>query len=325
MRNERECFPNRTICFDVHPVGRAGRVRRNRRHRGRRFRTPLDPNQLPHAEWRILAPVHGERRRVLRKNTASTPNCCSVCTPRVSPCSPAATDRWPTIRWRQALIASSRDGSMRMIGGALNKGTFALMASPGPDERRGRSWNAVWHQSDRRRAVQLFGRVACRVRSDFTRRAVDSGRYRRRGRARGPGGRTRRRHAVDRADILHTRRRGFTKLGPTTDFDNIFASKVYLLSNNEIAEHPELPEQLIKAHAEGGQGGSTRTGSSPLTPTWFTTPKPVAPTSNAFTTATKNPACGNGIPYVRAGAVESVLAQPTAKPTRSWRHSTSRQ
>ena len=43
---------------------------------------------------------------------------------------------------------------------------------------------------------------------------------------------------------------GFNTLANIADYDDIFASTIYLMKRNIIAQNPKLPELLIKAHAE---------------------------------------------------------------------------
>jgi ABC-type nitrate/sulfonate/bicarbonate transport system substrate-binding protein len=43
---------------------------------------------------------------------------------------------------------------------------------------------------------------------------------------------------------------GFNTLANIADYDDIFASTIYLMKRNSIAANPKLPELLIKAHAE---------------------------------------------------------------------------
>src|SRR5262249_46759900 len=43
---------------------------------------------------------------------------------------------------------------------------------------------------------------------------------------------------------------GYNTLANIADYDDIFASTIYLMKRNSIAANPKLPELLIKAHAE---------------------------------------------------------------------------
>lgn len=151
----------------------------------------------------------------------------------------------------QALIAASRDGSFRLIGSALNKGTFALMASP--------EIASVNDLVGRRFGISQIGdapynySVALLSKFDVTSRDIEWTPV-------GTG-------AAGRAAALLAGRvdatlltaptyfsleeEGFTKLADMTEFDDIYASSAYLVTSDEVASNPELAEQLIKAHAEG--------------------------------------------------------------------------
>ena len=43
---------------------------------------------------------------------------------------------------------------------------------------------------------------------------------------------------------------GFTNLANLADFDDVYASNVYLFKKTTVAANPKLPELIIKAHAE---------------------------------------------------------------------------
>ena len=43
---------------------------------------------------------------------------------------------------------------------------------------------------------------------------------------------------------------GFTNLANLADFDDVYASTVYLFTKAAVEKDPKLPEQIIKAHAE---------------------------------------------------------------------------
>jgi ABC-type nitrate/sulfonate/bicarbonate transport system substrate-binding protein len=151
----------------------------------------------------------------------------------------------------QALIASSRDGSLRMIGGALNKGTFALMASPEltrVEDVRGRRYgisqigDAPYNYS-----VALLAQFGLTSR-DVQWTPVGTGAA---GRAAALVAGRVDATLLTAPTYFQLEEQGFTKLADLAEFDDIYASTVYLLAARELEEHPELAEQLIKAHAEG--------------------------------------------------------------------------
>ncbi len=208
----------------------------------------------------------------------------------------------------QALIASSRDGSMRMIGGALNKGTFALMASPDltsvEDVRGMRYGISQIGDAPYNYSVALLAEFGLTSR-DVQWTPVGTGAA---GRAAALAGGRVDATLLTAPTYFTLEEEGFTKLADLTDFDNIFASKVYLLSNNEIAEHPELPEQLIKAHAEGVKR-FYEDREFAIDAYLVYDPKASRADIERIYDSYYESSMWERIPYVRAGAVESVLAQ----------------
>jgi ABC-type nitrate/sulfonate/bicarbonate transport system substrate-binding protein len=151
----------------------------------------------------------------------------------------------------QALIAASRAGSLRMVGSGLNKGTFALMASPeltSVEDVRGKRYaistigDAPYNYSVA--LLSKFGLTA----DDVQWTPVGTGAA---GRAAALVGGRVDATLLTAPSYFTIEDQGFTKLADLTEFDDIYASKVYLVSNDELEEHPELAEQLIKAHSEG--------------------------------------------------------------------------
>ena len=150
----------------------------------------------------------------------------------------------------QALIASSRAGTLRMIGSSRNKGTFALMASSDLqtiEDLRGKRYgisqigDAPYNYS-----VALLSQFGLTSR-DVRWTPVGTGAA---GRAAAlAGGRVDATLLTEPA-YFALEEQGFTKLANMAEFDNIFASTVYLVANSELSDHPELAEQLIQAHAE---------------------------------------------------------------------------
>jgi len=153
----------------------------------------------------------------------------------------------------QALLASSLDGSLVMVGSSLNRGLFALMGVPGISavgDLRGRNIGVSQvGDAPYNYTVALLGKFGLTA-SDVRWIPV------------GPG-------ATSRATALAAGRidatlltapafftleeEGFTKVADMTAHDDIYASTVYLLSRATLDSAPDLPEQLIRAHAEGIQ------------------------------------------------------------------------
>jgi ABC-type nitrate/sulfonate/bicarbonate transport system substrate-binding protein len=208
----------------------------------------------------------------------------------------------------QALIASSRDGSMRMIGSALNKGTFALMASSAltsvADVRGKRYGISQIGDAPYNYSVALLSQFGLTA-QDVQWTPVGTGAA---GRAAAlVGGR------VD-ATLLTAptyfalEEQGFSKLADLSEFDNIYASKTYLLSNRAIMEHPELPELLLKAHAEGIKRFYEDKGFAVDAYMAYDTEATRADVERIYDNYYQSN-MWERIPYVLTGAVDSILEQ----------------
>lgn len=150
----------------------------------------------------------------------------------------------------QALQASARDDSLVSMGSILNKGPFSLLAA--------KSISSVNDLKGKRLAVSQLGDAPYNysvallrkfglkptdvqwvpVGTDATARATAL--------------------AAGRADAtlltapqyFRVEEQGFRNLANLSDFDDVYASNVYLFRKTTIAANPELPERIIKAHAE---------------------------------------------------------------------------
>jgi len=150
----------------------------------------------------------------------------------------------------QAMIASSKDGSLVMLGAPYKKSLFALMALKNfgnirelKGKRIGVSQigDAPYNYS-----IGLLGKAGIGARdvewiplgSDVNARgaALVSGR-------------------VDATMMtapayFKLEKEGFKSLGNISDHDDIYAPSVYLFRKATVATNPKLPELLMKAHAE---------------------------------------------------------------------------
>ena len=150
----------------------------------------------------------------------------------------------------QALQASSRDGSLVSMGSVLNKGPFSLMAAKGIA--------SVKDLKGKRLAVSQVGdapynySVALLRKFGLTARDVQWV-------AVGPDATARATALVaGRADAalltapqyFRVEEQGFKNLANMSDFDDVYASNVYLFRKATVATNPKLPELIIKAHAE---------------------------------------------------------------------------
>jgi len=151
----------------------------------------------------------------------------------------------------QALQASSRDpNSLVMMGSTLNKGAFALMASKGinnPKELKGKRL-AVSQIGDApyNYTLALLGKFGLNARdvqwipvgTDATARAVAL--------------------TSGRADAtlltapvyFKLEEQGFKSIANMGDYNDIYASTVYLFTRKTVAANPKLPEMIIRAQTE---------------------------------------------------------------------------
>src|SRR5262245_25241281 len=151
----------------------------------------------------------------------------------------------------QALQASSRDpGALIAVGSSLNKGLFALMAA--------KSIGSAKDLKGKRLAVSQVGdapynytlallakfKLGARdvqwitVGTDATARAVAL--------TTGKADAT----LLTAPQYFKMEEQGYKSLANLADYNDIYASTVYLLTKKAIAANPKLPEVLIKAHAE---------------------------------------------------------------------------
>jgi ABC-type nitrate/sulfonate/bicarbonate transport system substrate-binding protein len=150
----------------------------------------------------------------------------------------------------QALQASSRDGSLVSMGSMLNKGPFSLMAA--------RGINSIKDLKGKRLAVSQLGdapynyTVALLGKFGIGPKDVQWIPV-------GPDATARSTALVGgRADAtlltapqyFRVEEQGFKNLANLADYDDVYASNVYLFTKATVAKNPRLPELIIKAHAE---------------------------------------------------------------------------
>ena len=149
----------------------------------------------------------------------------------------------------QGMVASTRDASFALMGSSSNKGLFALIAQQGishPKELAGKRI-AVGQIGDApyNYTVALLGTYGLGNR-DVTWVPVGT-------------------DVTGRASALQTNRAdatlltapnffrleeaGYANLANLADSD-VFAATTYMFSKQAVADNPQLPEQIIKAHAE---------------------------------------------------------------------------
>ncbi len=150
----------------------------------------------------------------------------------------------------QALQAASRDGSLVMMGSSLNKGLFALMV--GKDIHSGKELKgkrfAVSQIGDApyNYAIALLAKFGLNSRDvQWIPIGTDAS-----GRAAAL--------TTGRADAtlltapqyFRVEQAGYKSVANLADYNDVFASTVYLFKKSTVAANPRLAESLIKAHAE---------------------------------------------------------------------------
>ena len=150
----------------------------------------------------------------------------------------------------QAMIASSRDGSLVILGSPYRKSLFALMAAKSvarvPDLKGKRMGVSQIGDAPYNYAVALLGKFGLTPRdvqwvpigTDVNGRAaaLTSGR-------------------VDATMLtapvyFRLEEQGYKSLANTSDYDDIYAPTVYLFKKATVRANPKLPELLIQAHTE---------------------------------------------------------------------------
>jgi len=150
----------------------------------------------------------------------------------------------------QAMQASSKDGSLVMVGSPFKKSLFALMANKSiqalKDLRGKRIGVSAIGDAPQIYTIGLLAKAGLKQRDvQWVPLGSDVG-----GRAAALAG--------DRVDAtmltapvyFKLEQEGFKNLGNISDYDDIYAPSVYLMSKAAVKANPRLPELMIKAHAE---------------------------------------------------------------------------
>jgi ABC-type nitrate/sulfonate/bicarbonate transport system substrate-binding protein len=150
----------------------------------------------------------------------------------------------------QAMQAASKDGSLVMVGSPFKKSLFALMAN--------KNIRSMKDLSNKRVGVTTIGdaphqyTIGLIARAGLKQRDVQWVPL---------GGDVSSRAAAllgNRVDAtmltapvyFKFEQDGYNNLGNISDYDDIYAPSVYLMSKAAIKANPQLPELIIKAHAE---------------------------------------------------------------------------
>ena len=150
----------------------------------------------------------------------------------------------------QALQASARDASLVLMGSSLNKGMFSLMAS--------KNFTSVPQLKGKRFAVSQVGdapynyTLALLKKFSLTARDVEWIPVGTDATARATALVSGRADAtlLTAPQYFRVEEKGFTNLANLADYDDVYASTVYLFTKAAVAADPKLPEQIIRAHAE---------------------------------------------------------------------------
>jgi ABC-type nitrate/sulfonate/bicarbonate transport system substrate-binding protein len=207
----------------------------------------------------------------------------------------------------QGMLASTRDGSFVMLGSSLNKGLFSLIAR--------KDMNNVKEVKGKRIAVSQVGdapynyTVALLAKNGIGVRDVQwvpvgtdvNGRA-----AALTSGRADA-TLLTAPNYFRLEEQGYKNLANLADHDDIFASTTYLFRKSILQTNPKLPELLIKAHAEAIKRFYDDEAFAIQAYIAFDK-QPEADLKRIYETYKRL----NGferVPYVLAGAIQSVIAQ----------------
>ncbi|PWU06321.1 MAG: hypothetical protein C5B51_12595 [Terriglobia bacterium] len=207
----------------------------------------------------------------------------------------------------QALQASSKDGSLVMVGSSLNKGLFALMVAKGI--------NSAKELKDKRFAVSQIGdapynyAIALLGKFGLSSRDVQwvpvgtdaTGRA-----AALMGGRAEA-TLLTAPQYFKVEEAGYKSVANMADYNDVFASTVYLFKKSSVAANPKLAENLIKAHAEAIKRFYDDKAFAVKAYLAYDKQDP-ADVERIYDLQVKSAALER-IPYVLAGAVKSILNQ----------------
>jgi ABC-type nitrate/sulfonate/bicarbonate transport system substrate-binding protein len=150
----------------------------------------------------------------------------------------------------QALQAGSRDASLVMMGSSCNKGMFSLMAA--------KEFSSMSQLKGKRFAVSQVGdapynyTLALLRKAGLTARDVEWLPVGTDATARATALVSGRADAtlLTAPQYFRVEEQGFKNLANLADYDDVYASTVYLFTKAKVVANPKLPELLIKAHAE---------------------------------------------------------------------------
>jgi ABC-type nitrate/sulfonate/bicarbonate transport system substrate-binding protein len=207
----------------------------------------------------------------------------------------------------QALQASSRDGSLIMVGSPLNKALFALMVGKGIQsgkELKGKRF-AVSQIGDApyNYAIALLAKFGLNSRDvEWLPVGTDAS-----GRAAALTGGRADATLLTAPQYFKVEAAGFKSLANLSDYNDVYASKVYLFKKSAVTANPKLPEAIIKAQAEAIKRFYDDKPFAVKTYLTYDKQDP-ADIDRIYDLEVKGQAFDR-IPYVLAGAVKSILNQ----------------
>ncbi len=150
----------------------------------------------------------------------------------------------------QALQAASKDGSLVMMGSSLNKGAFALMAAKniakGSDLKGKRFAVSQIGDAPYNYAIALLAHFGLNSRDvQWIPVGTDAS-----GRAAALIGGRADATLLTAPQYFKVEEAGYKVLANMADYNDVYASTVYLFKKATLASHPKLAEDLIKAHTE---------------------------------------------------------------------------
>jgi ABC-type nitrate/sulfonate/bicarbonate transport system substrate-binding protein len=207
----------------------------------------------------------------------------------------------------QALQASSKDGSLVLVGSSLNKGLFALMVGKGINngkELKGKRF-AVSQIGDApyNYAIALLAKFGLNSRDvQWIPVGTDAS-----GRAAALTGGRADATLLTAPQYFKVEEAGYKSVANLADYNDVFASTVYLFKKSTVAANPKLAENLIKAHAEAIKRFYDDKPFAVKTYLAYDKQDP-ADVERIYDLQVKSAALEK-IPYVLAGAVKSILNQ----------------
>jgi len=207
----------------------------------------------------------------------------------------------------QAMQASSRDGSLMMMGSSLNKALFALLVAKdihSGKELKGKRF-AVSQIGDApyNYAIALLAKFGLNSRDvQWVPVGTDAS-----GRAAALAGGRADATMLTAPQYFKMEAQGFKSVANLADYNDVFASKVYLFKKSAVTANPKLVEALLKAHAEATKRFYDDRAFAIKAYLAYDKQDP-ADLEHIYDLEVKSQAFER-IPYVLAGAVKSILNQ----------------